>query len=129
MANNTEKTSRRARSSIHHTSFEDIGRGTANDSAKTRSKRAKSVSRNRIRRHAELLSGDLFELVVGSKFSGVHNRVSHHVGDNADPKTAYALLFYNLAVAVNGALVKTLIRGMLTLSLKANFHDVCGICN
>jgi hypothetical protein len=101
MANDTEKTSRRARSSVHHASFEDVSRGAANDSAKTRSKRAKSVCRNRIRRHPELLSGDLFELVVRSKFSSVHNRVSHHVGDNADPKTTYALLFYNLAVAVN----------------------------
>ena len=59
------------------------------------------MSRDRCSRHAESLSGDLFELVVGGKLGRVDNRVSHDVGDNADPKTTYALLFNNLAVAVN----------------------------
>ena len=47
--------------------------------------------------------GNLFELIVGCKFGGIDDRVTHHVRTDTDPESFNAILLDGLLVAVHGA--------------------------
>lgn len=74
--------------------------------------------------HSAGLNEELHGLIEGSELGGVDDRVSHDVGENADPKAANSISRKRLLVAVERTIVSPLLFGQDTLCLEADLDHI-----
>ena len=79
--------------------------------------------------HSNILSQNLFILIVRGDFCCINHRVSHDVWSKTTPEVCYTTFSDCLSIAVNTSIVWSLIHRQLTLSLHSNFHNISWICN
>lgn len=107
LTNHDNGVSSLARSLVHQASFENVDGRSNNDGVESSSESAERVKRKSFA-HAESLCEDLFVSIVRSKLSCVNDRVTHHIGDDSNPKTGKSISSEDLLVAVEGAIVASL---------------------